>query len=58
VHVTIVKPHEPVTSARIAGQVLCHCAISCHLPQLGIVMVVASLRAARLVINADLSNNS
>jgi len=32
VHVTIVKPHEPVLSVRIAGHVLCHCAVSCHLP--------------------------
>ena len=28
VHVTIVKPHEPVVSVRIAGHVLCHCAVS------------------------------
>ena len=27
-HVTIVKPHEPVVSVRIAGHVLCHCAVS------------------------------
>jgi hypothetical protein len=32
VHITIVKPNEPAVSARIAGHVLCHCAISCHLP--------------------------
>ena len=32
VHVTIVKPHEPAVSARIAGHVLFHCAVSCHLP--------------------------
>jgi len=31
-HVTIVKPHEPVLSSRVAGHVLCHCAVSCHLP--------------------------
>jgi len=32
VQVTIVKPDEPAASDRIAGRVLCHCAISCHLP--------------------------
>ena len=31
VHVTIVKRHEPVTSARIAGHMLRHSGISCHL---------------------------
>ena len=31
VHVTIVQPYEPVTSARTAGHLLWHCAVSCHL---------------------------
>jgi hypothetical protein len=35
VHVTFVKLYEPVLSARIAGHVLCHCAISCHLRSWG-----------------------
>jgi hypothetical protein len=28
VHVTLVKPHEPVVSVRIAGHVLRHCEMS------------------------------
>jgi len=32
VQVTIVEPDEPAASDRIAGQVICHCAISGHLP--------------------------
>jgi hypothetical protein len=30
VHVTIVKPHEPVVGAQVAGHVLCQRAASCH----------------------------
>ena len=46
VHVTIVKPHEPVASVRIAGQVLSHCAASCRLLRRGsIAASLASLAA-------------
>jgi hypothetical protein len=45
-HVTIVKPHEPVASTRVAGHVLCHCAAFCHLLRRGsIAASLASLAA-------------